>query len=128
MVVLLDTHVLLWWLFNDKQLSYRARELIQTRDNDVLVSSASGWEIATKHRIGKLPEAANVVSELPALLIRARMQSLVITLEDALLAGAMRSSHRDPFDRMSAAQGLSRDIPVITNDPAISGFDVETIW
>ena len=62
---ILDTHALLWWLFDDPKLSVTARETIAEPDNDILVSAASTWEIATKHRIGKLPEAGSVVQERP---------------------------------------------------------------
>jgi PIN domain nuclease of toxin-antitoxin system len=127
---ILDTHVLLWWLFNDVRLSYTAREIIKDSANDLLISAASAWEIATKYRIGKLPEAVSVVQELPAYLRRARVKPLDITVEDSLLAGSMNHAHRDPFDRMIIAQSKIRNLPVITNDPVLqqSGFGITTVF
>lgn len=127
---ILDTHVFLWWLFNDTRLSYTAREIIQDSANDLLISAASAWEIATKHRIGKLPEAESVVHDLPSYLRRSCIQPLDITIEDSLLAGSMNHAHRDPFDRMIIAQGKIRNLPVITNDPIFqqSGFGISVVY
>jgi len=69
--LLLDTHTLLWWLFDDARLSPDAREAIMDPDRVVLVSSASAWEIATKDRLGKLPEAGDVPTRLPHYLRKA---------------------------------------------------------
>ncbi|MBE9212001.1 type II toxin-antitoxin system VapC family toxin [Plectonema cf. radiosum LEGE 06105] len=60
---LIDTHILLWWLFDDPKLGTNCREIIRNRDNRIIVSSASAWEIATKYRVGKLPEAKQLVEE-----------------------------------------------------------------
>lgn len=127
---ILDTHVFLWWLFNDPRLSYTARAIIKDSTNQLLISAASAWEIATKHRIGKLPEADNVVVELPAYLRRSRIKSLDITIEDSLLAGSMNHPHRDPFDRMIIAQSKIRNLPVMTNDPVFqqSAFDISVVF
>lgn len=125
---LLDTHVLLWWLFNDGRLSYTARDLIRARDNRMFVSAASAWEIATKRRIGKLPEAENIVEALPSLLARSRIASMDITFEDALFAGSLDHEHRDPFDRMIMAQAALRKIPIVTNDRAFRSGGAEVVW
>ena len=125
---LLDTHVLLWWLFDDPKLSSSARSVIRAPENSILVSSASGWEIATKSRLGKLPHAANVAEELPKLLRRARMQVLPITMDHALVAGALPGPHRDPFDRMLIAQGQIEQLPIITSDREFRNYAVKLIW
>lgn len=125
---LLDTHVLLWWLFDDPRLSVQAREVIKDPHHSILVSSASGWEIATKYRLGKLPHAGEVLDNLPAILRRARMDVLPITLEHALAAGTLPGPHRDPFDRMIIAQGRLEDIPIVTSDPAFKQYRVPLIW
>ncbi len=125
---LLDTHTFLWWLFNDGRLSYNARDIIKDNDNQLFLSAASAWEIATKHRNGKLPEAESIVKDLPALLKRAHVVSLDITLEDALLAGSIKYKHRDPFDRMIFAQGQLRNFPIITNDPVFNVVRGNVIW
>lgn len=128
MTVLLDTHALLWWLFDDPQLSRDARDVIKDPDSTVLVSSASGWEIATKYRLGRLPEAAEAAENLPALLRRGRLGTLPITLEHSLLAGSLPGPHRDPFDRMLIAQSQVENLPVITMDSAFEPYDVEVHW
>jgi PIN domain nuclease of toxin-antitoxin system len=128
MRVLLDTHVLLWWLFDDLGLSASARTLIADPGNAVLVSSASAWEIATKHRLGKLPEAEEAVENLPRLLREARIESMPITVEHALAAGALPGPHRDPFDRMLIAQSRIENLPVVTADPVFAQYSVPVLW
>ena len=128
MRVLLDTHVLLWWLFDDLGLSASARALIADPGNAVLVSSASAWEIAIKHRLGKLPEAKEAVENLPRLLREARFESLPITVEHALAAGALPGPHRDPFDRMLIAQSRIENLPVLTADPVFGQYSVPVLW
>ncbi|MBW1706635.1 MAG: type II toxin-antitoxin system VapC family toxin [Deltaproteobacteria bacterium] len=125
---LLDTHALLWWLFNDNRLSRTAFAIIQSPDNRILVSSASGWEIATKHRLGKLPHAGEAARNLPSLLRRSRMDVLPITMEHALAAGALPGPHRDPFDRMLIAQGQIEGLPIVTTDPAFKQYPVTLVW
>lgn len=125
---LLGTHALLWWLFDDPHLSGPARDAVRDPENAVLVSSASVWEIATKHRLSKLPEAGAVVMDLPALPRRARLDVLPISLERALAAGALRGPHRDPFDRMLIAQSRLEGLPVIMTDPVFGAYGVDVLW
>ncbi len=128
MKVLLDTHALLWWLFDDPQLSNPAREVIKSIDNQVFASSASAWEIATKHRLGKLPEAEEASRNLPELLRAARIDALAITVEHAIAAGSLASPHRDPFDRMLIAQAMIEKMAMVTSDSEFAQFDVKIIW
>lgn len=128
MRVLLDTHALLWWLFDDLQLSNPAREVIKSIDNQVFASSASAWEIATKHRLGKLPEAEEASRNLPELLRAARIDALPITVEHAIAAGSLASPHRDPFDRMLIAQAMIEKMAIVTSDSEFAQFDVKIIW
>jgi PIN domain nuclease of toxin-antitoxin system len=125
---LLDTHVLLWWLFDDPKLSDPARDIIRTPDNVIIVSSASGWEISTKSRLGKLPYAGDIINNLPLLIQKARMQVLPITMAHALAAGALPGPHRDPFDRMLIAQGQIEQLPIVTSDRAFKRYPVELLW
>jgi len=125
---LLDTHALLWWLFDDHRLTDLARSIIRNPDNTILVSSASGWEISTKYRLGKLPHAEKAVSNLPSLLRRSRMDVLPITIEHALAAGALPGPHRDPFDRMLIAQGQIEKLSIVTSDTAFKQYSVSLIW
>ncbi len=128
MRVLLDTHVLLWWLVDDARLPARPRSVIEEPDHTILVSSAAAWEIATKHRLGKLPEAEGIVRDFSALLAAAQMDILPISIEHALKAGALEAHHRDPFDRMLIAQGIIEDVPIMTKDAAFAAYDVRLLW
>lgn len=128
MKLLLDTHVLLWWFFNDQKLSIKAREVIAEPTNDCHVSSVSAWEIATKHRIGRLPEAEDVVADLPAYLREARFSVLEISLSHALLAGVLPGPHKDPFDRMLIAQAKIEKLLVVTVDPVFQLYGLSVIW
>ena len=128
MRLLLDTHALLWWFFDDSKLSVMARAQIADPENIVLVSSASAWEIATKFRLDKLPEASEAVHQLPELLQRAQMDVLPVSVAHALKAGLLPCPHRDPFDRMLIAQALHEALPIVTLDPAFTGYGVDLIW
>ena len=115
---LLDTHILLWWLFNEPKLNAECRDIIRNPAHRILVSNVSAWEIATKYRIGKLPEAKQIVEEYSQILHQSKFIELPITSAHALRAGSLPISHRDPFDRMIMAQAELENLPVITYDAA----------
>ena len=125
---LLDTHALLWWLFDDPKISAQAGEAIAEPENEILVSAASAWEISTKHRLGKLPEAGDVAQRLPTYVRKARFTELPISIDHAQAAGGLPGSHRDPFDRMLIAQSKLLAIPVVTIDPVFRDYGVIVIW
>lgn len=118
MKVLIDTHVFLWWLFDDPKLCKTARSTIAAPANSILLSSASAWEIATKYRIGKLPEATEILGNFQTFLEKARFQTLSISFEHALKAATLNLQHKDPFDRMLIAQAEIENLPIITYDKA----------
>ncbi|HUF80147.1 MAG TPA: type II toxin-antitoxin system VapC family toxin [Burkholderiales bacterium] len=128
MRVLLDTHALLWWLTGDERLSARALQAIKNARNTIWVSPASGWELATKFRLGKLPGAERILPRLPALIEESRLRVLPITFAHALKAGALDNPHRDPFDRMLTAQAMIEDLVLLTSDPACVSLGAKTIW
>ncbi len=128
MKLLLDTHTLLWWLTDDGRLSAAARRAIRTLGNDVYASAVSGWEIATKHRKGRLPEAEEAVHRLPALLVESNIRVLQVTLEHALRAGGLPQPHRDPFDRMLAAQAQLDGLTIVSNDRQLRQFGMALLW
>lgn len=128
MKALLDTHALLWWLDGDRRLSAGARTVIESDTSDIYVSAASVWEIATKVRIGKLPRAQSIARRLPEAIASQGFIPMSISILDAGRAGAISSPHRDPFDRMLAAQSQARAIPIVTSDPAFATLGVEMIW
>jgi PIN domain nuclease of toxin-antitoxin system len=123
--MLLDTHIFLWWLFDDPKLPANVRAYIQDRENPVFVSAASVWEITTKFRLGKLPHAGSVAKNVPMWIRKAGFEPMPITPEHAQLAGEWRVAHRDPFDRMLAAQAHIEKMPLATVDSLLGAFDVD---
>ena len=123
--MLLDTHIFLWWLFDDPKLPSGIRRFVKDRNNAVFVSAASVWEIATKFRLGRLPDAAEVAKNVPEWIVRAGLQSIPVTVEHAQLAGAWNLSHRDPFDRMLAAQAKLEKMPLATVDIMLKDFPID---
>jgi len=126
--LLLDTHALLWWLFDDARLPQTARALIAEPTNRIVVSSASIWEIATKHRIGKLGGVEPLLNDVQEWLRRAGFEALSISILHAQMAGGWQVDHRDPFDRMLAAQSKLEDMPLVSSDAAFAAFGVELRW
>ena len=123
MSYIIDTHILLWWLFDDPKLDTDCRNIIREPNHKILVSSASGWEISTKYRLGKLPEAKPLLEAYDQILHQAKFAELSITTTHALRAGNLPISHRDPFDRMLMAQAELESLPIITYDKAFhTGF------
>jgi len=128
MRVLLDTHALLWAAFRKDLLSARAQKLIETPSNEILVSAASAWEIATKSRLGKLPLAQVLVEDFVPRVTAAGYVLLSISVEHALRAGRLPADHKDPFDRMLAAQAIDEDMPLLSNDEQLDVFGVRREW
>ncbi len=126
--VLLDTHALLWSVFEPEKLSTLARELILNPNTNVLVSPASIWEIATKVRIGKLDHAKAILSSLDEVLNTLVARELPISIEHASVAGLYAQIHKDPFDRMLAAQAEVEQISLISHDSRFLDFSITTIW
>ena len=127
MSYLIDTHILLWWLFDDPKLHTDCRDIIRNPDHRILVSSASAWEIATKFRMGKLPEAKQLVEQYSQILHQAKFIELAITTAHALRAGGLPIAHRDPFDRMIMAQAELESLLVITYDKAFQTGLIQVI-
>lgn len=128
MRLLLDTHALLWWWKDDPRLSKRAAAAIADEANTVLVSAASAWEIATKHRIGKLPGVENALREFNELITADGFSHLAVAHNHAIKAGGLDAEHRDPFDRMLAAQAIIEGAVLITDDSAMKLFRVKCLW
>lgn len=128
MRVLVDTHTLLWWLTGDSSLSAPARRVIGQAGHTVLVSAASAWEIGIKVRLGKLPGAESVAANFDDCLLRERFEALPITVEHGIRAGLLPGPHRDPFDRMLAAQCQAENLPLVSNDSAFDALNVRRIW
>jgi PIN domain nuclease of toxin-antitoxin system len=126
--VLLDTHALLWAILAPKSLSNRASLLIEDPDTVPLVSAASAFEIATKVRKGKLPEAVELERDFVEVIDQAGYTMLPIDSATALRAARLVADHRDPFDRIIAAHSIQLDIPVISIDTQLDLFGIRRIW
>jgi len=126
--LLLDTHALLWWLTEDPTLSRTADTLIRDPTNEITVSPVSAIEIAIKHRLGRLPHADAWIREFRKRVQEERFHLTVLTTEHALRAGGYPGTHRDPFDRLLAAQAELDGLILVTRDREFADFPCETIW
>ena len=125
---LLDTHALLWWVADSSRLSQAAYRAIADEANEKLVSAASAWEIATKHRLGKLPGADALALDIPGAIAHQGFEELHITVDDATRAGALPGPLRDPFDRVLIAQAQARNLVLISTDRNFDHYGVHRLW
>ena len=128
MRILLDTHTLLWAAFDEDSLSPRARRILQSPRNEIIVSAASAWEVATKYRLGKLDFAQDLAENFVSEVTAAGYQLLPISPEHAVRAGLLPGDHKDPFDRMLAAQAIHENLPLLSNDSRLDVFSVRREW
>ncbi len=127
--LMLDTHVLLWMLTDPTLLSEDMRGTLADRSTPLFVSAASAWEIATKQRLGKLPQAEVLVRGYEQHLDRLGVESVNVTATHSLLAGSMEWPHQDPFDRMIVAQCMIESLPLVTADKAFGALaGVTILW
>ena len=120
MKLLLDTHVLLWWLDDSALLSVGARQAIENENNTVYVSAAVAWEIVIKRRLGKL----NFAHDLEAILTTNRFEPLPVTVSHALAVEQLPDHHKDPFDRLLVAQALQEGFTLVSRDMDIQRYPV----
>ena len=127
MRVLLDTQVWLWMLAAPERLSRKARALVVSQENELLLSAASAWEIAIKHAVGKLqlPEAPE--EYIPPLMIQTAITPLAVNHRHALRVASLPAHHRDPFDRILIAQAQIEELPILTADRAFRRYDIEVL-
>ncbi|WP_317889739.1 type II toxin-antitoxin system VapC family toxin [Spongiibacter pelagi] len=121
--MLLDTHVLLWWLSDDDRLGERAREIISDARNQVYISAASTWEISIKMALGKL----KAPKDMSTIIDNEGFIALPISLYHGDQTGQLQELHKDPFDRMLIAQAQAEGLILLTNDQAIVQYPVRTI-
>ena len=124
MILLLDTHALLWALASSRQLSATARAAILDLENEILVSAVSGWEIAIKKSLGRLQAPDDLVEAVEAAGFRKRP----IELADTLRLQGLPNHHRDPFDRMLVAKALVDDVSIVSRDPQLAPYPVRLVW
>lgn len=129
MRLLLDTHALLWWVFTDAKLSRPARAAIaEGSANDIFVSAASAWEIATKYRIGRLPDARLVAEDIQGTLSAESFSELAVSVRHAQRAGDLAGHHSDPFDRMLIAQAMLEGMTLVSNERTFDAYGVKRLW
>ena len=128
MRILLDTHAFLWWMAGNPRLAQAARRAVEADENDIVVSAASAWEIATKHRLGRLPEPDALASDIRAGIASQGFEDLPVSVADAERAGRLPGPHRDPFDRMLIAQALAHDLAIVSNEKAFDRYGVNRLW
>ena len=127
--LLLDTHAFVWAVGEPARLGPVGRDLLQDPANDVLVSAASAWELSTKYRLGKFPEAEPLITQYASVIARLGAEELPVLAVHALRAGGLVWSHRDPFDRMLAAQAMLEGAVLVTKDEAFSGVGgLAVVW
>ena len=126
MRILFDSHSLVWFLTGDRRFPSHLRESVG--EGEKFISAVCVWEIATKVARGKWPEADRIAAMLDEVLEIGAYTPLPISLKHAQVAGYFASRHRDPFDRMLAAQAQVEAMPLITADPVFGDFGVQVIW
>jgi PIN domain nuclease of toxin-antitoxin system len=126
--ILLDTHAMLWFFWDDPQLSVAAKALIEDPNNRKLVSIACCWEIAVKVGVGKLSLGEPSRSFLPREIARNNFELLPISLEHATMVEGLVMHHRDPFDRLLVAQVMTEGLELISADVVFDGYGVARLW
>ncbi len=125
---LLDTHTLIWWLGEAELLTMTSFDVIADRTIDVYVSPVSAMEIATKFRIGKLPQAAKYAGRVAEIAAEEGFKPLPLNAIHADLAGSFVSSNNDPWDRLLAAQAKVENLALISNDSKMEEFGINQFW
>jgi len=128
MRILFDSHALVWFLDGNDRFSQTARAFIEEDGSTICVSAVTAWEIANKVRLGKWPEVATLAKTFAVTMEQYDFEPLAITIAHAELAGSMAGRHRDPFDRMLAAQSQIENVPLVTADPAFRVFGTRVLW
>lgn len=128
MRILLDTHAFFWWVTDNPKLSRTAHRLIEDRSNEVFVSAVVVWEMAIKGHSGKWEAARSIAEQTESIVAESGFMPLAISLAHAGLAGSLPGVHRDPFDRLLAAQAACEEMSLVTADRGLSAFGVEVVW
>ena len=126
--LLLDTHTMLWFFWDDARLSPAAKGLIEDGDNRKLVSIASCWEIAIKVGLGKLDIGEPSRSFLPREIARNNFELLPIGLDHATMVEGLATHHRDPFDRLLIAQATAEQLSLVSADAVFDQYGVVRLW
>jgi PIN domain nuclease of toxin-antitoxin system len=128
MRLLLDSHVLVWWLAGDETLSLAARAAIGDSSNEVFVSAVSSWQIATKHRIGQMPEAGFLTGDAGSTVAEQGFTELPLSIRHAQIAGSLPPLNPDPFIRALVAQAIVEELVVVSDQAAFDTYGVARLW
>jgi PIN domain nuclease of toxin-antitoxin system len=128
MRLLLDTHTIVWAMNGSRSLSKTAQAAISLPANPAFVSTVSVWEAAIKFRLGRFPDAALLVDNPRKILASLEIEAIPVSIDHARLAGSLVHSHKDPFDRMLAAQALLEGLTLVSIDPVFDGLAVTRLW
>ncbi|MFF1251972.1 type II toxin-antitoxin system VapC family toxin [Pseudarthrobacter sp. NPDC058329] len=129
MRLLLDTHVFLWAVAEPKRLSSKARSSITKLENQIYVSPVTAYELSYKHRQGKLPAGAAIVASFGRQVAHLYASELTVSSPHTLAAGQLDWDHKDPFDRILAAQAMVEGLTLVTADEDLQAFgSVATLW
>ena len=123
MRLLLDTHVVIWWLASDRRLGAAARKAIEDEQSAVFISAVTGVELSTKKSLGRLDAPDDLSEQMEAF----SFEELPVTLAHGFEAGRLPWHHKDPFDRILVAQARCEDLTLVTSDRILSEYDVQTL-
>lgn len=126
--LLLDTHAMLWFFWDDPQLSVNAKAAIEHPNNRKLVSTASCWEVAIKINLGKLDLGESSRTFLPREIAQNNFEMLNITLEHATAVEDLPQHHRDPFDRLIVAQAMVENLQLVSADVTFDAYGIQRLW
>jgi PIN domain nuclease of toxin-antitoxin system len=125
---LLDTHALLWALLDKSRLPERVRMIIESGEGEVYISAVTAMELATKFRIGKLPQAGPILADFEVAMLEDGFRFLSVSTQHSLLAGSMKGEHKDPFDRFLIAQSICEELTLVSNETLFDAFGVHRLW
>jgi PIN domain nuclease of toxin-antitoxin system len=126
--LLIDTHVLIWWTGAAHLLSKNARDSVLDRNNEIIVSAATAWEIALKQRLGKLSFSPGFLADFDANVLALSFQPMPVTAPHMVAGAEIVAAHKDPFDRILAGQALVEQMAVVTADAKFQALGVQVIW
>jgi PIN domain nuclease of toxin-antitoxin system len=127
MRILLDTHIFLWFISGDRQLSTNVRDVIRDPDNEVYLSAISVWEAIVKYQLGKLPLPEQPETYLPKQRDLHQIASLTLDERSVVQLAKLPLLHRDPFDRMLICQALQNGLIIATVDSAVRAYSVSVM-
>jgi PIN domain nuclease of toxin-antitoxin system len=127
MRILLDTHIFLWFISGDSQLSTDVRDAVRDSDNEVYLSAISVWEAIVKYQLGKLPLPEHPATYLPKQRDLHQIASLALDESTVIQLAKLPPLHRDPFDRMLICQALQNGLTIATVDTAVRAYSVSVM-